>query len=187
METRCVLPDDPDDTSSRYIEAAVNSLLIRCLYLPNGNPAPSSKFDYKLRWFNRLKSYAAELLKIRFRLYWLVTIMLCQLNWMFISRNVGLTMLFRPEVRAAYHRLAAQSCTDALRKLYPDERIYTFWKYLRNAFGRDAGLRIDRFLLSPVVVKRLVSGGVAEKSAVGKRQRSCTRLDNTKQYVTARW
>lgn len=160
-ETRRVLPGEPDDASSRYIEAAVNGFLIGCLYLPNGNPAPGPKFEYKLRWFNRLENYAAGLLKHN-----IPTVLAGDYNVMPTELDVYKPerwlddALFRPEVRAAYRRLTAQGWTDALRELYPDERIYTFWKYLRNAYARDAGLRIDHFLLSPDVAKRLVGGGV---------------------------
>lgn len=148
--TRRGLPGDPDDSHSRYIEAAVDGIVVGCLYLPNGNPAPGPKFDYKLRWFERLDAYAAELLHID-----IPVALVGDFNVMPTDLDVYKPerwrddALFRPEVRAAYARLREQGWTDAVRKLHPDERIYTFWKYLRNAFARDAGLRIDHFLLSP--------------------------------------
>ncbi|TCR72221.1 exodeoxyribonuclease III [Rhizobium sp. BK376] len=159
--TRRGLPGDPDDTHSRYIEAAVNGLLIGCLYLPNGNPAPGPKFGYKLRWFERLQHYARELLDLD-----VPAMLVGDFNVMPTNLDVYAPerwrddALFRPEVREAYAALVAQGWTDAIRHLHPDERIYTFWKYFRNAFARDAGLRIDHFLLSPTVAEWLVSATV---------------------------
>ncbi|CDI12399.1 exodeoxyribonuclease III [Agrobacterium pusense] len=161
LETRRGLPGDPDDTHSRYIEAAIDGMIIGCLYLPNGNPAPGPKFDYKLRWFERLHSYAAQLLELDVP---------CALVGDFNVMPTDLDVykperwrddaLFRPEVRAAYADLIAMGWTDAIRRLHPNERIYTFWKYFRNAFARDAGLRIDHFLLSSSLIERLQACGV---------------------------
>jgi exodeoxyribonuclease-3 len=161
METRRGLPGDPDDTHSRYIEAAIDGTLVGCLYLPNGNPAPGPKFDYKLRWFERLTGYAETLLESGAPavLAGDFNVMPTDLDVYAPERWVD-DALFRPEVRHAYHRLVAQGWTDALRALHPDERIYTFWKYFRNAFARDAGLRIDHLLLSPSLAGRLVAVGV---------------------------
>lgn len=161
IETRRGLPDDPDDSHSRYIEAAVSGMLVGCLYLPNGNPAPGPKFDYKLRWFERLTSYASELLELD------VPVMLVgDYNVMPTDLDVYKPerwrddALFRPEVRSAFHALVAQGWTDALRELHPGERIYTFWDYFRNAWGRNAGLRLDHLLLSPALADRLVAADV---------------------------
>ena len=161
VETRRGLPGDPDDTHSPYIEGAVEGLMVGCLYLPNGNPAPGPKFDYKLRWLERLTSYAETLLKSGSPavLAGDFNVMPTDLDVYAPERWVD-DALFRPEVRDAYRRLVAQGWTDALRALHPDERIYTFWKYFRNAFARDAGLRIDHLLLSPSLVGRLVAAGV---------------------------
>jgi exodeoxyribonuclease-3 len=161
VETRRGLPGDAEDSHSRYIEAAVNGLLIGCLYMPNGNPAPGPKFDYKLRWFARLHEHAAGLLASG-----LPVVLAGDFNVMPTDMDVYKPerwqddALFRPEVRSAFRSLLAQGWTDAIRTLHPDERIYTFWDYFRNAFGRDAGLRIDHLLLSPVIAGRLVAGGV---------------------------
>jgi exodeoxyribonuclease III len=165
-ETRRGLPGDPDDTHSRYIEAAVGGLIVGCLYLPNGNPAPGPKFDYKLRWFERLTDYAETLLKSGSSavLAGDFNVMPTDLDVYAPERWVD-DALFRPEVRDAYRRLAAQGWTDALRALHPDERIYTFWKYFRNAFARDAGLRIDHLLLSLSLVGRLVAAGDRPRSS----------------------
>lgn len=161
QETLRGLPGDPEDTHSRYIEATVNGLLIGCLYLPNGNPAPGPKFDYKLSWFERLTKHAAKLFDSGKSV-----ILTGDFNVMPTEKDVYKPerwvddALFRPETRAAFKKLVDQGWIDAIRKLYPDETIYTFWDYFRNAYGRNAGLRIDHFLLSPKVEKRLVAAAV---------------------------
>jgi len=160
-ETQRGLPGDPDDTHSRYIEAEVNGITIGCLYLPNGNPAPGPKFDYKLRWFERFTQHAAEL-------YALGKPVVLTGDYNVIPTEQDAykperwveDALFRPETRAAFKNLMAQGWTDALRKIYPDEVVYTFWDYFRNAYGRNAGLRIDHFLLNPQLDKRLLTAGV---------------------------
>lgn len=160
-ETRRVLPGDPDDSHSRYIEAAVRGIIVGGLYLPNGNPRPGPKFDYKLRWFDRLIAHAGELIGTG-----LPIILAGDFNVMPTERDVYKPerwlddALFAPEVRAAYFRLLDQGWTDALRALHPDETIYTFWDYFRNAYARNAGLRIDHLLLSPALAGRLRSAGV---------------------------
>jgi exodeoxyribonuclease-3 len=161
QEIRRVLPGDPEDSHSRYIEATVNGVLIGCLYLPNGNPAPGPKFDYKLRWFERLTGHAAELLASGKPVVLTgdFNVMPTEIDVYKPERWVN-DALFRPETRAAFKTLVDQGWTDAIRKLYPREIIYTFWDYFRNAYERNAGLRIDHFLLSPGVTKRLVGAGV---------------------------
>ena len=161
IETRRGLPGDPDDIHSRYIEAAVAGILVGCLYLPNGNPAPGPRFDYKLRWFARLAEHADELraLGVPAVLAGDYNVMPTDLDVYKPERWVD-DALFRPEVRAAFHALIAQGWADALRTLHPGERIYTFWDYFRNAWGRNAGLRIDHLLLSPQVAGRLLAAGV---------------------------
>jgi exodeoxyribonuclease-3 len=155
------LAGDPEDVQSRYIEAMVNEILICCLYLPNGNPAPGPKFDYKLGWFKRLAIRSEELLKKN-----IPVIMTGDFNVMPTEKDVYKPerwvddALFRIEVRTAFKELVDQGWTDAIRKLYPEETIYTFWDYFRNAYGRNAGLRIDHFLLSPQIVGRLRAAGV---------------------------
>jgi len=155
-ETQRGLAGEADDGQSRYIEAAVNGILIGCLYLPNGNPKPSPKFDYKLRWFDRLIDHAADLLASG-----LPVMLAGDFNVMPTEHDVYKPerwvddALFAPEVRAAYFRLLDQGWTDALRTRHPDETIYTFWDYFRNAYGRNAGLRIDHLLLSPILAVRL--------------------------------
>jgi exodeoxyribonuclease-3 len=161
QESRRGLPGDPEDLHSRYIEAIVNDVVIGCLYLPNGNPAPGPKFDYKLQWFDRLTAHAQDLLNRK------IPVVLCgDYNVMPTEQDVYKPerwlddALFRPETRAAFHNLLAQGWTDAIRKLYPTEKIYTFYDYFRNAYGRDAGLRIDHFLLSPELNSRLKAASV---------------------------
>lgn len=161
QETRRGLPGEPDPAQSRYIEATVQGIVIGCLYLPNGNPAPGPRFDYKLDWFDALILYAAGLLarNVPVVLAGDYNVMPTDLDVYKPERWID-DALFRPEVRQAFHRLTAQGWTDAIRLQHPGERIYTFWDYFRNAFGRDAGLRIDHLLLSPVVAERLVAAGV---------------------------
>ena len=147
--------------AKQIIEAAVNGVLVGCLYLPNGNPAPGPKFDYKLRWFTRLERHARDLLDAG-----VPVVLAGDFNVMPTEQDVYAPerwaddALFRPEVRKAFQKLVAQGWTDAVRKLHPDERIYTFWKYYRNAFARDAGLRIDHLLVSPELVSRVVAAGI---------------------------
>jgi exodeoxyribonuclease-3 len=160
-EVRRALPGDDEDSHSRYIEAVVNGMLVGCLYLPNGNPAPGPKFDYKLRWFERLTAHASELCASG-----VPVVLTGDYNVMPTERDVYKPerwvddALFRPEVRSAFKALVDQGWTDAIRKIYPEETIYTFWDYFRNAYGRNAGLRIDHFLLNPQLSGRLVAAGV---------------------------
>jgi len=160
---RCrVLPGDPRDVHSRYIEATVGGLIVGCLYLPNGNPAPGPKFEYKLRWLDRLKMHAQQLLDEGSPavLAGDYNVIPADIDVYAPERWVD-DALFRPEVREAYQSLLRQGWTDALRYTHPDQHIYTFWKYFRNSFVRDAGLRIDHVLLSPTIAKRLSSAGVS--------------------------
>jgi exodeoxyribonuclease-3 len=159
---RCrVLPGDAEDLHSRYIEAEINDIIIGCLYLPNGNPAPGPKFDYKLQWFERFTIHAKELLSSGKPVILTgdYNVMPTEIDVYKPERWVN-DALFRPETRAAFKNLVDQGWTDAIRELYPGEIIYTFFDYFRNAYERNAGLRIDHFLLSPAVAKRLKSGGV---------------------------
>lgn len=160
-ETQRGLPGEPDPSQSRYIEALVNGIVIGCIYLPNGNPAPGVKFDYKLAWFDALATYAAGLLarNVPVLLAGDFNVMPTDLD-VYKPESWRDDALFRPEVREAFHRLTGQGWTDALRSLYPNERIYTFWDYFRNSFGRDAGLRIDHLLLSPGLEVHLKAAGV---------------------------
>ncbi|GGE53151.1 exodeoxyribonuclease-3 [Pedobacter psychrotolerans] len=160
-ELRRGLPGDDEDLHSRYIEALINDVVIGCLYLPNGNPTPGPKLDYKMAWMARLTDHAAKLLE-----YDLPVVLAGDFNVIPTENDVYKPerwvndALFRPEVRDAFKKLVDQGWTDALRKLYPTETIYTFWDYFRNAYGRDAGLRIDHFLLSPKLEGRLLNAGV---------------------------
>lgn len=161
VEIRRVLPGDLEDLHSRYIEATVRGLVIGCLYLPNGNPAPGPKYDYKLRWMERLITHAAELAGSKSPV-----VLAGDYNIIPTERDVYKPerwvddALFRVEVREAFVRLARQGWTDALRALHPQAQIYTFWDYFRNAYGRDAGLRIDHLLLNPAAAPRLTGAGV---------------------------
>jgi exodeoxyribonuclease-3 len=161
QEIRRALPGDPDDVHSRYIEATVAGVVIGCLYLPNGNPAPGPKFEYKLRWLNRLLAHAAELL-----LSGAPVVLAGDYNVIPTEADVYKPerwvddALFRIEVREAYAHLLKHGWVDSVRTMHPGKQIYTFWDFFRNAYGRDAGLRIDHLLLSPSIANRLVSAGV---------------------------
>lgn len=171
-EHRRGLPGDPDDSQSRYLEAAVNGILVACLYLPNGNPAPGPKFDFKLRWFERLLVHARQLLDTG-----LPVVLAGDYNVMPTELDVYKPerwlddALFRPEVREAYRQLVDQGWTDALRAFHPNERIYTFWDYFRRSWDRDAGLRIDHLLVSPALAGRLEGAGV-HKEVRGREKAS---------------
>ncbi len=161
QEVRRVLPGDPEDLHSRYIEANVHGVVIGCLYLPNGNPAPGPKFAYKLRWIERFTKLAAELVNQD-----VPVVLAGDYNIIPTEQDVYKPerwvddALFRVEVREAFKTIMQQGWTDALRKLHPGQTIYTFWDYFRNAYQRDAGLRIDHLLLNPKAAARLVSAQV---------------------------
>jgi exodeoxyribonuclease-3 len=160
-EIRRGLPGDPDDTHSRYIEAVVGDVTVGCLYLPNGNPAPGPKFDYKLRWFERFNGHAASLIERGGPVVLAgdYNVIPTELDADKPERWVD-DALFLPESREAFRRLIARGWADALRTMYPEEKIYTFWDYFRSAFARNAGIRIDHLLLSPGLVLRLKAAGV---------------------------
>jgi exodeoxyribonuclease III len=160
-ETRRGLPGDPDDTHSRYIETIIDGILVGCLYLPNGNPAPGPKFNYNLKWFDRLTEYAKGLVNLSEPVILAgdYNVIPTELDAYKPERWVDDALYFL-ESRAAYKRLLAQGWTDAIRKLHPEKAIYTFWDYFRNAYARNAGIRIDHFLLNARAAKRLVAGGV---------------------------
>jgi exodeoxyribonuclease III len=166
--TRSELPGDASDTQSRYIEAAVNGILIGCLYAPNGNPQPGPKFAYKLAWLERLIRHAASL-----KAAGIPAALIGDYNVVPTGRDIYPTKsydkdaLTQPESRAAFARLLRQGWTDAIRALHPEERVYTFWDYMRNRWPRDAGLRIDHILLSPDLAARLKTSGV-DRAVRGK-------------------
>jgi exodeoxyribonuclease III len=161
VESRRSLPGDPEDVNSRYIEARIDGVVVGCLYLPNGNPAPGPKFDYKLHWLERLAKHADDLLAAD-----APTILAGDYNVIPTEIDVYKPerwvndALFRPEVREAFARVVSRGWIDSLRELHPGERIYTFWDYFRNNYARDAGMRIDHLLLSPALKGRLVGAGV---------------------------
>jgi exodeoxyribonuclease-3 len=159
--TRTVLPGHPSDTQSRYIETAIGGILVGCTYLPNGNPQPGPKFDYKLAWLKRLQTHARKLLKenVPVILAGDYNVAPTEID-IYPTRFWDDDALVQPESRAAYAKLVAQGWTDAIRELHPEERVYTFWHYLRNRWQRNAGLRLDHLLLSPVLARRLTNAGV---------------------------
>ncbi len=155
------LPGDPEDTHSRYIEAVVKGVLIGCLYLPNGNPAPGPKYDYKLNWMQRLTEHAATLVGrdgpvVLAGDYNVIPTE----NDVYKPERWVNDALFRVETREAFQRLLSQGWTDAVRHLYPDTILYTYWDYFRDAYQRDAGLRIDHLLLNAAAMKQLQRAGV---------------------------
>lgn len=159
--TRTDLPGDPGDRQSRYIEAAVNGVLIASLYAPNGNPQPGPKFKYKLAWMERLAAHAEVLMAAG-----VPVVLAGDYNVVPTERDIYPTKsydrdaLLRPASRARYSEILRQGWRDAIRALHPDEPMYSYWSYLRERWRRDAGLRIDHLLLSPKAAERLVRGGV---------------------------
>ncbi|HEX2539988.1 MAG TPA: exodeoxyribonuclease III [Caldimonas sp.] len=163
QERRRGLPGDPDDTHSRYIEAEAHGVLVGSIYLPNGNPQPGPKFDYKLAWFERLTEHAATLFgEPR-------TVVLAgdynvvasdEVGDIYSPRSYKDDALLQPETRAAWRRLLEQGWTDAIDALHHGEPIYSYWDYFRNRFARDAGLRIDHLLLNAAARARLEQAGV---------------------------
>jgi len=159
--TRTDLPGDSKDRDARYIEAAASGILVACLYLPNGNPQPGPKFDYKLAWFKRLRTHAAKLLKQD-----LPVVLAGDYNVaptpldIYQTKSWDNNALIQPKSRAAFAALVAQGWLDAIRTRHPDKPMYTFWDYKRNRWPRDAGLRLDHLLLSPALAPRLSKAGV---------------------------
>ncbi len=159
--TRTELPGDSEDRDARYIEAAVSGILVACLYLPNGNPQPGPKFDYKLAWFKRLRAHAAKLLKQD-----LPVVLAGDYNVaptpldIYPTKSWDNNALIQPKSRAAFASLIAQGWLDAIRTLHPEAPMYTFWDYKRDRWPRDAGLRLDHLLLSPALAPRLSNAGV---------------------------
>ncbi|AWC22071.1 exodeoxyribonuclease III [Aminobacter sp. P9b] len=159
--TQWELPGDPGDTQSRYIEAAVGGVLVASLYAPNGNPQPGPKFDYKLAWHERLNAHAATLLAAG-----VPVVLAGDYNVapdtldVYATSSYDDNALVQPESRTAFRQLLAQGWTDAVRKAFPGEAVYTFWDYRRNRWPRNAGLRLDHLLLSKPMAKRLKTVGI---------------------------
>jgi exodeoxyribonuclease-3 len=159
--TRSSLPGDPEDRQARYIEAAVNGILISSIYLPNGNPQPGPKFNHKLAWFERLITHAAEFIAAG-----LPVVLAGDYNVVptvediYPTRSLDNNALIQPESRQAFARLLDQGWTDSLRKLHPEGPLWTFWDYERDRWRANKGMRLDHFLLSPRLRDRLVDGGV---------------------------
>jgi exodeoxyribonuclease III len=161
VEIRRELPGDRSDTQSRYLEAAVHGIVVACLYLPNGNPQPGPKFDYKLAWFDRLIAHASGLYALDHPVVLAGDFNVVPTDFdIYDPKSWKKDALLQPETRERYRRLLAQGWVDAIRTLHPDERIYTFWDYFRNHWPRNAGLRIDHLLLNPRIAPRLREAGV---------------------------
>jgi exodeoxyribonuclease III len=159
--TRTRLPGDPGDTQARYIEAAVNGVLVASIYAPNGNPQPGPKFDYKLAWMERLRKHATAIRKTGAPIVLAgdFNVAPTELD-IYPTKSWSDNALIQPESREAFRRLLGRSWIDPIRHLYPEERVYTFWDYKRLRWQRDAGLRLDHLLLSPNLAGRLIDAGV---------------------------
>jgi exodeoxyribonuclease III len=161
VETRRGLPEGAGDSHSRYLEATVNGIRIGCLYLPNGNPQPGPKFDYKLAWFERLLRHAATLCTAGEPVVLAGDFNVVPTDFdIYDPRSWAKDALLQPESRACYQRLLAQGWTDALRARFPNERVYTFWDYFRQHWEKNSGMRIDHLLLNPPLHSRLADAGV---------------------------
>jgi exodeoxyribonuclease III len=171
---RVGLPGDPDDTHSRYIEAEVNGVVVGSIYLPNGNPVGTEKFQYKLAWMDRLREHALGLLAEE-----VPTVLAGDWNVIptddpddvFSARAMAHDALMQPESRQAFRRILHQGWTDAIRARYPEGAVYTFWDYTAGCWQRDAGFRIDHLLLSPQAADRLLDAGV-DKEYRGREKAS---------------
>ena len=159
--TRVGLPGDPADTQARYIEAAVNGVIVTSLYAPNGNPQPGPKFDYKLAWHRRLNAHAHELFDAGVPVVLAGDYNVVPTDFdIYPTKSYARDALLQPETRTLFRQLLEQGWMDALRKLHPDTPMFTFWDYMRNRWPRDAGLRLDHLLLSKSAARRLVDAGV---------------------------
>lgn len=162
-ERRRGLPGDPDDTHSRYLEVSVHGIVIASIYLPNGNPQPGPKFDYKLKWFERLIAHACSLVTSAQPVVLVGDYNVVPTDGVgdiYSPNSWRNDALLQPETRDAWRRLLAQGWTDAIHTLHPGKPIYTYWDFFRNRFARDAGLRIDHLLLNPPAAARLEAAGV---------------------------
>ena len=161
IENRRGLPESDEDTHSRYIEATVNGLLVASLYLPNGNPQPGPKFDYKLAWFERFIRHAAKLLESGKPVVLAGDYNVVPTDFdIYNPRSWRDDALLQPETRDCYQRLLAQGWTDAIRARFPDQPIYTFWDYFRRHWETNSGLRIDHLLLNAALAPKIVNAGV---------------------------
>ena len=169
---RDTLPGDDGDRQSRYIEAAVEGVVIASLYMPNGNPQPGPKFTYKLDWFDRFLDHAAALLHEDVPAVLAGDYNVVPTDFdIYATRSFVNDALLQPAPRAAFAGLIDMGWTDALREQHPDQPMFTFWSYLRNRWPRDAGLRLDHFLLSPQLAAQLKDAGV-DREARGKANAS---------------
>jgi exodeoxyribonuclease III len=161
---RTELPGDRHDREARYIEAAINGIIVTSIYLPNGNPQPGPKFDYKLEWLRRLKSHGAKLIKQEMPVVLAgdFNVAPTELD-IYPTRSWDKDALIQPKSRAGFKSLVAQGWCDAIRTLHPNKPMFTFWDYKRNRWARDAGLRLDHLLLSPAIASRLIKAGIDRK------------------------
>ena len=186
--TRTSLPGNLEDHQARYIEAAVQGVLITSIYLPNGNPQPGPKFDYKLAWFERLIAHAAELMASGAPIVLAGDYNVVPTSQdIYPTRSLDNNALIQPESRRAFTRLLAQGWTDAMRKLHPNGPLWTFWDYKFDRCQQDKGMRLDQLCSTPNVAERLVGGGVDRWGPwTGKCQRPCANMDNARSLVKFR-
>jgi len=172
VEVQKGLGGEPEDEHSRYIEADIFGLRVASIYLPNGNPQPGPKFDYKLRWFDRLTARACELMALE-----IPVVLAGDYNVIPTDddianpKSMADDALMQPESRAAFRRLLSLGMTDALESRHPKGRLWTFWDYQAGGWQRDAGFRIDHLMLSPEAADRLVDAGV-DKDHRGREKAS---------------
>jgi exodeoxyribonuclease III len=161
VERTRALPGDPDDTHSRYIEATVHGLVVASIYLPNGNPQPGPKFEYKLRWFERLIEHAKKLYALKEPVVLAGDYNVVPTDFdIYDPKSWRKDALLQPESRACYERMLEQGWVDSIRKLHPKEKVFTFWDYFRQHWERNSGLRIDHLLLNAKAAPRLAAAGV---------------------------
>ena len=161
VEIRRELPGDPSDEHSRYLECAVDGIVVACLYLPNGNPQPGPKFDYKLAWFERFIKHARSLYKSGHPVVMAGDYNVVPTDFdIYNPRSWLKDALLQPESRECYQRLLKQGWVDSIRYLHPDQPVFTFWDYFRKHWDRDAGLRIDHLLLNAELAPCLREAGV---------------------------
>ena len=159
--TRTALPGDRNDDEARYIEAAVNGVIVTSIYLPNGNPQPGPKFEYKLAWLKRLRAHAQKFIKQDIPVVLAGDYNVAPTPFdIYPTRSWDKDALIQPKSRAAFKSLVDQGWCDAIRDLHPKQPMYTFWDYMRNRWSRDAGLRLDHLLISPALAPRLKKAGV---------------------------
>lgn len=160
-EISCTLEGNDEDIQSRWIEAEIGGVHFVCLYLPNGNPVPGPKFDYKLEWMDRMERRAKELLQAEKPVILAGDWNVCPTDKdLARPESMAGDALCQPESRAAFRRILGQGWTDAIRTRFPNDDCYTYWDYQAGAWPKNWGLRIDHMMLSPDVADRMTDCGI---------------------------